>query len=79
MADMLLQAGARTDMITKDEKTPWDIAVGLRPGDKEHAQKGEIVLVIQHYMSKEVYKGDYHKNKALPGTPLSAPPSGEGV
>ena len=76
LAHMLLEAGARTDMITKDEKTPWDIAIGLHPGDKEHEERSEIVLTIQRYMNKAVYKGDFRK-KALPGAPLmsSAPPS----
>jgi len=59
IAELLLRHGARTDLITRDEKTVWDLAKGQQ--DRSHAQVGAVQQLLERYD-----KGGAKREKLLP-------------
>lgn len=47
LVQLLLSRGARTDMITRDEKTARDFAAGQQ--DRSHAQMGDMLALFDKY------------------------------
>lgn len=62
IADLLLRAGARTDLLTRDEKTVWDLARGQQ--DRSHAQVGAVQALLEKFDT-----GGERRPKLLPGAP----------
>lgn len=50
IVELLLRAGARTDMITRDEKTARDLAVWGR--DRSHEQMGDMLALFDKYAER---------------------------
>lgn len=62
IAELLLREGARSDLITRDEKTVHDLARGQQ--DRSHAQQGAVSRLLELYD-----KGGASRQRALPGAP----------
>eukprot|EP00930_Biecheleria_cincta_P040423 TRINITY_DN27700_c0_g1_i2.p1 TRINITY_DN27700_c0_g1~~TRINITY_DN27700_c0_g1_i2.p1 ORF type:complete len:603 (+),score=105.56 TRINITY_DN27700_c0_g1_i2:23-1810(+) len=60
IAELLLRAGARTDLITRDEKTVWDFAKGQQDRSS-HAQEGAVKRLLEQYDA-----GGSRRDRALP-------------
>jgi len=59
IAELLLKHGARTDLLTRDEKTVWDLAKGQQ--DRSHAQVGAVQQLLERYD-----QGGARREKLLP-------------
>ena len=67
LAELLLQRGARTDMLTKDEKTPRDLAGAKQ--ERSHAQMGDMLQLFDRYDAEA-----RTRPKLPPGAPLPQDP-----
>lgn len=65
IAQILLRAGARTDLITRDEKTVWDLAKGQQDRSS-HAQEGAVKRMLEQYD-----EGGNRRDRGLPMAPRS--------
>jgi hypothetical protein len=68
IVELLLRAGARTDMITRDEKTARDLAVWGR--DRSHEQMGDILALFDKYDVECRAQAAAAGQSSLPGAPL---------
>ena len=75
MCELLLMRGARTDMLTRDERTARELAQAQQ--ERSHAQMGNMLALFDRYDAES--RG---RAKLLPGAPLPPDPriaSGGGV
>ena len=68
LVELLLRAGARTDMITRDEKTARDLAVWGR--DRSHEQMGNILAIFDKFDAQCKARAAAAGQSNLPGAPL---------
>ena len=68
IVELLLRAGARTDMITRDEKTARDLAVWGR--DRSHEQMGDMLALFDKYDVECRARAAAAGQSSLPGAPL---------
>ena len=67
LVEFLLQQGARTDMLTRDEKTARDLAAPKQ--ERSHEQMGDMLALFDKYDAEAK-----HRKKLLPGAPLPPDP-----
>ena len=67
LVEYLLQRGARTDMLTRDEKTARDLAAPKQ--ERSHEQMGDMLAMFDKYDAEAK-----HRKRLLPGAPLPPDP-----
>jgi len=68
IVELLLRSGARTDMITRDEKTARDLAVWGR--DRSHEQMGDMLALFDKFDAECRARAAAAGQSTLPGAPL---------
>ena len=71
LVEYLLQNGARTDMLTRDEKTARDLAMAKQ--ERSHEQMGNMVETFDRFDAEAK-----RRPRALPGAPLGPDPRNAG-